>query len=136
MTESALAVPPPSTPPREVKIAILLQAILFLHLLVTVVVAYAFYGRPQQHSMGTAFVLLFWPGIWALLLCGLWWRRNWARWLTVIFHVVVVSDALITDIAHDRGPTILSCLLIAIQVAVVVMLLRPVAGNWYGLKAG
>jgi hypothetical protein len=137
MTDSAVAVTPaPSTPPREVKIAILLQAILYLRGLVTFVVAYIFLGQARIHPVAVVLLLLFSAGIWSLLLCGLWWRQNWVRWLTVIWNAVIVCDALRKDIVSDRGPDILGYILIAVQVAVIVMFLRPVASHWYGRKGG
>jgi hypothetical protein len=137
MTESALAVASlPSTPPREVKIAIYLQAILFLRVIVTGVVAYTLFGETRGHPITAVLILLLLAGIWSLWLCGLWWRLNWVRWLTVIFHAFVVCDVLRRDLVHGRGPDFLGYVLLGIQVAVIVIFLRPVASHWYRRQAG
>jgi len=134
MTESALVASPSSTPPSEVKIAIYLQAVLFLRF--TGVVAYAFFGETSGHPLAAVLILLFLAAIWSLWICGLWWRRNWVRWFTVIFHVVVVCDVLRADLVHGRGPDLLGYVLIATQVAIIVIFLRPVASHWYRRQAG
>ncbi|MGH8317808.1 MAG: hypothetical protein ACREUL_07500 [Steroidobacteraceae bacterium] len=121
----------PSAPPREVRIAIYLQAIFFLRALVTGVAAYAFFGETRGYPVAAALILLFLAGIWSLWICGLWWRRNWVGWLTVILNIVAVCNALRSDIAHDRVPNILSCFLVAALVGVTIILLRPVAHDWY-----
>ena len=136
-TESPLAsAPVRSTPPQEIRIAILLQAILFLVHFIIGLEAYTLFSATTAHPVAASVIMVILGGIWSLWLGGLWWRRNWVRWLTVILNVLVLSETLRISIAHGRGPDILGYVLVAIRVAVIVMFLRPVAGNWYGRKAG
>jgi hypothetical protein len=128
--------PVSSTPPHEVKVAIYLQAILFLRVIVTGVVAYTFFGEAKGHPVSAAVIVLLFTVIGSLWLYGLWRRRNWVRWLTVILNVVTVSDMLHKDIANGRGPDLVGYFLIAIHVAVTVMFLRPAASHWYRRAAG
>lgn len=137
MTGAELATAPaPSTPPQELKIAIYLQAILFLIPFLTGIAAYTFFGETKGHPVAAAVIMLLLGGIWSFLLCGLWWRRNWVRWLTVIWNVVGLCLALRTIIANHHAPNIPSCFRILIAVTATVIFLRPVADHWYRRKAG
>lgn len=137
MTESEVVTRPgPSIPPQEVEIAIYLQAALFIVGFVTLIDAYAFMGEEKGHPAAAAVITLLFTGIWALWLRGLWWRQNWVRWITVIWNIAVVCYAVWRGTVNDHGLPMLSYLLIPINGAVMVMLLRPVAHHWYQQKPG
>jgi hypothetical protein len=132
MTELTLAIQSsPVTPPREVKFAIYLQAILFARFLITGVVVYGFLGAAGGHPVTTAVILVLFAAISLSWVFGLWRRLNWLRWFTVVFHVFVIGDVLRGDFERGRGPDLLGCVLIATQITVIVLFLRPVASHWY-----
>lgn len=138
MTASELATAAArSSPPREVKIAICLQAMLFLLGLLTGVVAYIFLGEAQEHPIAAAAIIVLFAGIWLVWLYGLWQKRNWVRWLTIISNVIALCLALhIVAIGSARGQTIVSCIQIAILVSATIMFLHPVVGSWYRRSVG
>ena len=136
MTGSELtAAPGRSTPPQEIKFAIYLQAIFFLLGFRTDVVALAL-RNADVNLAGTAIIVLLFMGIWLLWLCGLWWRLNWVRWLTIISDVGGVCFAVRSGVLNHQSLDTLSYVAIAVAVTTTVMFLRPIAGHWYRHKAG
>lgn len=126
-----------SSPPREVKIAIFLETMLFLLGLLTGVMAYMFLGEAQGHPIAAAVIILLFAGIWLVWLYGLWQKRNWVRWLTIISNVIALCLALhIVASDNARGQTVVSCIQIVILVPATIMFLHPVVGSWYRCRVG
>jgi hypothetical protein len=125
-----------SIPPKEVIIAICLEAVIFLRLPVAADIVYVHYANNQRHPVSVGLILLLLTATLTLILCGLWSRQNWVRWLTVILNVA----SLYSDLDHgpgwpnDHSKYLVYCL-IAIRVVATVILLLPTADHWYRRKA-
>lgn len=124
-----------SIPPKEVIIAICLEAVISLRLPLAADIVYVHYGNNQRHPVSVGLILLLLTATLTLILCGLWSRLNWVRWLTVIWNVA----GLYSDLDHGSGwPThhskyFVYCL-IAIRMVATVILLLPTADHWYTWK--
>lgn len=87
-------------------------------------------GLPQS-ALSYVGLLIVFPLVGGLLL-AVYFRRNWARWITVIWMAVVIillpgnisrmADAFDRVFYSAQG---------VLQVAAVILLLLPAAGRWY-----
>ena len=116
----------PEAIPRQVRTAIYLQAILFLLGMVRTAMA-----ADWSRRTASVVVLLILAGIWWSWLLGLWHRRNWVRWLTVITNVFSFGLAILLVFANRTAWMVQGCLQIVLAPAATVMFLLPVARNWY-----
>lgn len=115
--------------PREVAVGIYIQTALFLLGGITVLVGVV---KEQLHQLAAVLIFLLLIGIWSLWLYGLWSRRNWVRWLTIISNVAGLFPALHEVSAESSYQlAVLTYLEVAAALAVAVILLRPAASHWY-----
>lgn len=115
------------TPPRQVLIALCLLGAEFGLALVRSVLMKD-WSRPIPAVLG---VLLL-AAVCSLWLYGLWRRRNWVRWITVILGAGGCALAYL-DVArlHDPVQVALYWLQFALTAPAVIILVLPVARHWY-----
>ena len=133
LTEQALI-------PREVRVAIRFQTVLFL--LGVVLGGFALVRHVLRDDPGTGARAIAWAivaALWWLWLRGLWSRRNWVRWLTIISNFCILCfDLLVLAIESGRDQPLVryvlitaACLQIVLAGPATVMFLRPVARHWF-----
>ena len=126
--------------PREVRIAIRFQTALFL--LGVVLEGFGFIRkvlRDDPHTVTSAVAWVLVAALWWLWLRGLWSRRNWVRWLTIICNVSILCfDLLILTTESGRDQPLLryvvitaACVQIVLAGPATIIFLRPVARHWY-----
>ena len=128
--------------PREVGIAIRFQTALFL--LGVLLEGFGFIRkvlRDDPHTVTSAVAWVLVTALWWLWLRGLWSRRNWVRWLTIISNICILCFDLLILVAESgrwRDQPLLryflitaACLQIVLAGPATVMFLRPVARDWY-----
>lgn len=86
----------------------------------------------SSHPYSAVFGLLLICAICLPWMYGLWHRRNWVRWLTVISGTVGCAlTPLNLARLHDPAQVTYYWLQFALTVPVVIMLVLPAVGGWY-----
>jgi len=91
---------------------------------------------PRTATSAAASVLV--TALWWLWLRGLWSKRDWVRWLTIICNVSILCFVLILATESGRDQPLLryfvvtaACLQVVLAGSATIMFLRPVARHWY-----
>jgi hypothetical protein len=112
--------------PRSVVVAVVLRWIVF-----AVSVAWVIYRFPQDaRASSTTFVIAwstFWMAVTVVITVNIWWGRNWARILALVFALLsVLAVFYATRVVGNDIPRFAFIVLgTAIEVAAVVLLFGP-----------